>query len=420
MSRSARRASALALTVALIGAGIAISSPAVAAIPARVLPTGVSLTNAGTLVAPDYTVEVDCSLIPGYATYDYDTQFNYAQLPIPLGTVVSVELTNCSDLYVAAYETSETRATAAYTTLDGPDPGLTFEEGIDWVNGDIVPSAATQFEVLPNTVFGVTSGDLDVSIFTIEAPLAVEVADPQGDIVDELEMLIPDNATADMVVADDPQYYDADDDLELGGVTDCGITDGNHFYAEAEVVIENAGIYSFRLANVEPFSADVDFQQPGRYLQDPFLALYSTFTPANGHLGVVGCNDDADLDEFSDFNITSSGTMISDRFSQYTVELQPGTYTLVLTSYDDESEFNVVTAPAVAADPLTRADEVKGGFSSAALGDDETGTVEVWYVASELAATGPSPASGGMLAAGLALVTLGGLAFASRRLWSRA
>ena len=113
MSRSARRASALALTVALIGAGVAISVPAVAAIPARALPTGVSLTNAGTLVAPDYTVEVDCSLIPGETTYDYDTQFGYAQLPIPLGTVVSVELTNCTDLYSAAYDSSETRTTAA-------------------------------------------------------------------------------------------------------------------------------------------------------------------------------------------------------------------------------------------------------------------------------------------------------------------
>ncbi|MEN9620368.1 MAG: hypothetical protein RL499_561, partial [Actinomycetota bacterium] len=44
----------------------------------------------------------------------------------------------------------------------------------------------------------------------------------------------------------------------------------------------------------------------------------------------------------------------------------------------------------------------------------------LWYAESELAATGTSPVSGGVLAAGLALMALGGLAIATRRVVSRA
>jgi hypothetical protein len=290
-------------------------------------------------------------------------------------------------------------------------------EGVEWTNGDVVPLDTAEFELGPNTVFTVLEGTAAAGAFTIYTPLAVTVADPQGDVIDDITMLIPDDATADLVVTDDAQYYDGDGDLALGGIEGCGITEGNHFYAEAEIVIDKRGIYTFRLADLNPISNDLDFQAAELYLEDPFLALYSTFTPADGHQGVVGCNDDADLDEFSDYNITSSGTMMSDRYSQYTVELQPGTYTLVLTSYDDESDFIITTAPVSASE---RDADPKGAFSPTALGVDESGTVEIWYAGSQLAATGPSPVSGGMLAAGLALMTLGGLAFATRRAWSRA
>lgn len=418
MSRSVRRASALALTAALVGAGLIAASPALAADPPRMLPPGVDLANAGTLVDPDYLVDIDCALLPDDTTYDYFTQFDFAVLPIPAGSVVSVSLDNCVDVQTYINNEDETRATAQYTALDGPDAGEAKVAGVDWFSGDVEALTGTEYEVGPNTEFVVLEGGDPSGYFVLDVELAVDVADPRGDLVDEVDLLIPAEADPDLIVADDPQYYDADDDLELGGVTDCGIVDGNHFYGSAEVVIENRGFYSFRVADLDPVSRDVDFRQAYRYLTDPFLALYSSFDPDDAHLGVVGCNDDSDLDADSDFYLTSTGTMMSDRYSQFTVELQPGTYTLVLTSYADVSEFIDVAAPAASA--RERGDDTKGAFAPTALGDDETGTVEVWFEASELAATGPSQASGGMLAAGLALMTLGGLVFATRRRFSRA
>lgn len=416
MSRSTRRASALALAVALVGAGFAVASPALAVAPGQSLPPGVVLTNTGTFAAPDYTIEVDCSLIPGDGTYDFYTQLDFAVLPIPVGSTVRVETANCTDAYVAIDSYSDTRATATFTPLGGALDGVPQVEGTDWTDGDIVSLDTTVYEVGPNTQFALLEGDFPNGYFYIYVPLAVDVADPQGELLDDITMVIPDNATADLFIADDAQYYDGFGDLTLAGFDECGIVAGDHFYAEAEVVIDKRGLYTFRVADLSPISQDIDFLQSSLYLQDPFLALYSSFDPADGHAGVVGCDDDSDLDEFSDYNITSSGTMISDRYSQFTVELQPGTYTLVLTSYDDESEFILTAAPVSASE----SDADLKGLSPAALGVNETATIELWYAESQLAATGPNPVSGGMLALGLALMTLGGLVFATRRLWSRA
>jgi len=420
MSRPVRRISALALTVALVGAGLAISSPAGAApSPARVLPPGVSLSNAGTLAAPEYTLQVDCSEIRDSGTYDYDTQFDFAEVAIPLGDVVTVLTSNCSNAYLDVVDFDEPRATPAYTPIGGANDGVIQESGSEWSNATYVSLDTTEFTVGPNTRFTTleTSAFID-GYFNLYVSLAVAVADPQGDLLEEVSMAIPGNATPDMVVADDLQYYNGDGDLELGGIDGCGISPGDHYYAENSVIVEKAGIYSFRVSNTDPTSLDVDFQQPERYLQDPFLALYSTFTPADGHLGVVGCDDDSDLDEFSDYNITSDGVMISDSFPQFSVVLQPGSYTLVLTSFNADQDFTIAAAPVSA--NVDRPEDPKGGFSSAAFGEDESAIIGVWYAESQLAATGPSPVSGGMLAPGLALMALGGLMFATRRAWSRA
>lgn len=418
MSRSIRGVAAFSLTAVVVGAGLVAASPA-AAFTARSLPPGVDFANAGTLIDPDYLVDIDCSLIPDDSTYDYDTQFDYADLPVPADAVVTVSVQNCDSVQLYS-NSDDPRVTPQYTPLDGPDAGVAQVFGTDWDSGDIDPLTATEYEVGPNTEFTVLDGDDPAGYFILDVEFLVDVADPQGDLVDELDLTIPGDADADMVVADDPQYYDAFDDLELGGVTDCGITDGNHFWASTEVVIENRGFYSFRVADLDPISSDVDFQQPDRYMTDPFLALYSTFDPANAHLGVVGCNDDSDLDVYGDYYLTSSGTVMSDRYSQFTVELQPGTYTLVLTSYDDESEFDVAAAPAAASAPGDSPDDTKGVVSPAAFGEDETGTIEIWFEASQLAATGPSELNGGILAAGLTLMTLGGLTLVTRRRASRA
>lgn len=412
MTRTIHRPMALAISATLIGAGLMVAAPAFA-VGGMSLPLGVTVTNAGTLASPDYTVTVDCAVVPGNGNYDYDTQYDSIYLPVGAADAVTVETTNCFDAYPRIDNTDETRVTAQFTPLDGPGAGTPQLVDVDWVDGNYIPMTATDYAVGPNTTFEVQSGE--DNYFVVTVPLAVEVADPLGTLVDEFDMVLAADATSGMVVADESEYYDeAEEDLLLGGVEGCDIIPGNHYYEAVELTVTSAGRYAFRIAELSPASNDLDYSQPDRVLTDPFLAVYTSFAPASAHGGVIACNDDADLDEFSSYNLTSTGTMMSDRYSQLEVDLQPGTYTLVLTSYGDADRF----APGMA--PATEADSDKSMLTPAALGENETASIEMWVDPAQLAATGPSPVSGGMLAAGLALMALGGLAFASRRVWSRA
>lgn len=404
---------ALAISATLIGVGLMVAAPAFA-VAGMSLPPGVTVTNAGTLASPEYTVTVDCAVVPGNLSYNYNTQYDSIYLPVFADDVVTVETTNCFEGYPLVDNYDERRVSAQFTPLDGPSAGTPQIRGIQWDDSKpFVALTGTDYAVGPNTRFEVQSGG--DNYFVVTVPLAVEVADPLGTLVDEFDMVLAADATSGMVVADEREYYDAaEDDHLLGGVKGCNIMSGNHYYEATELTVTAAGRYAFRIAELSPASNDIDYSQPYRVLTDPFLAVYTSFAPASGHSGVIACNDDADLDEVSSYNLTSSGTMMSDRYSQLEVDLQPGTYTLVLTSYGDAEYFEPGMAPAV--EPAFD----KAMFTPAAMGENETASIEMWFDPAELAATGPSPISGGMLAAGLALMTLGGLAFATRRLWSRA
>lgn len=413
MTRTIQRPVALAISAALIGAGLMVAAPAFA-LGGMSLPPGVTVTNAGTLASPDYTVTIDCAVVPGNLSYDYDTQFDSVYLPVGADDVVTVETTNCFEGYPRVDNYDERRVSAQFTALDGPTAGTPQIRGIAWDDDSpFVALTGNDYAVGPNTRFEVQSGE--DNYFVVAVPLAVEVADPLGTLVDEFDMVLASDATSGMVVADESEYFDdVEEELLLGGVAGCGIFPGNHYYEAVELTVTSAGRYAFRIAELSPASNAVDYSQPDRVLTDPFLAVYTSFVPASAHGGVIACNDDADLDEFSDYNLTSSGTMMSDRYSQLEVDLQPGTYTLVLTSYGDAARFEPGMAPAV--DVATD----KAMLTPAALGENEAASIEMWHDPAQLAATGPSPVSGGMLAVGLALMAFGGLAFASRRVWSRA
>lgn len=409
MVLASRRASVVALTLALVGAGVAVSSPAVAANPVPTLGPGVVVINSGTLAAPEFLVEVNCDLVLGDGDYT-DFLLGSARLPIPADATVRLELSGCTQAEVLRYDDGETRVTQQFTPLGGATPGVAQEFPSDWNDYDIVALDSTVYEIGPNVEFTVTEADFATSRFTVLTPLAIPVPNPQGTLVEDVTLTLPASASDVMTVVDDLQYYDSNNDLVLGGIAGCRISMGDHLYSETEIDIDSAGLYTFRVAGVSPQTSKLVFTQDRYYLSEPFLALYSTFTPANGHLGVLACNDDSDLDPESEHYITSSGDLLSVDFPQFSATLQPGTYTLVLTSARSVTDFTGVSTTA----------GTSGSFSPAAFGTNESANIELWFAQSQLAATGPSPISGGMLAAGLALVTLGGLVFATRRMWSRA
>lgn len=368
--------------------------------------------NNGTLTDPDYAIEIDCAELP--TLDDYGIQWQYLELPTQLGDTVEVDLVNCGDMVLDTANGSETRVTAQYRFLDGAEAGQMRVLGTDWVNDDVRSVVGSTIELGPNTVITVLD-DADAEperYFSVVAAFAPGVADPAGVLLNTLEPVVAADAAADMIVDDEPAYYDENDDLLLGGIEGCTILPGQHYAGTTTVTIDQAGSYTFRTAALDPVSLDLDQTQAYRYLTDPFIALYSDFDRSDAHAGVLGCNDDSDLDEEARFYVTGNDMLMGARYPQFTVDLQPGTYTLVLTSWSDTNDFSMdsepVALPEAGADP-------KISVVPAALGVDETASVEVWGPQPALADTGASDDAGLALGAGLALIALGGTVLVLRR-----
>jgi len=119
----------------------------------------------------------------------------------------------------------------------------------------------------------------------------------------------------------------------LGRVAGCGIQPGAHVYKTLGVSITTAGDFTFRVISTNPESAQLDNRNPFSAINDPFLAVYQDFDPANPGTGVVGCNDDS-----GDSGVLSDGeTVVDGLFSRFSRTLTPGDYTLVLTTFGTAS-----------------------------------------------------------------------------------
>jgi hypothetical protein len=132
--------------------------------------------------------------------------------------------------------------------------------------------------------------------------------------------------------------WDFTDPAHMAGNEFCAIEDESgdyHPYTTDTVRILEAGTYTFRIVN-----------SPG--VRDPFLALYEgTVDKANPDAGVIGCNDDIDnndppYDDLEDGDLFDDNGFddydypeLDEYFSLFEVELQPGTYTIMLTTFSD-------------------------------------------------------------------------------------
>lgn len=138
----------------------------------------------------------------------------------------------------------------------------------------------------------------------------------------------------------------------LGGISGCGIVIlGNaptaHVYGTVSFVVSTAGDYTFRVVDSSPRLSGPD-SSPYSLIypaviptSDMFLALYdSTIDLATDpNQGVLGCNDDSDpyataYGAGPTSLYTTSGQFVNLKFPQFSVtNLQPGTYTIVLTDW---------------------------------------------------------------------------------------
>lgn len=132
----------------------------------------------------------------------------------------------------------------------------------------------------------------------------------------------------------------ADGDHLLGGKRLCGLeVDGGqrHIYTTLDVTIVKAGLYTFRAVDSSPvgyYISDGDFHP----IADSFLALYSSFDPQNPDENVLGCNDDLN-DRFGYDNnpvaeVLSDGSWMEGHHPYFSADLQPGEYTLLVTTWE--------------------------------------------------------------------------------------
>ncbi|MBU3702014.1 MAG: hypothetical protein FGM58_08210 [Acidimicrobiia bacterium] len=133
-----------------------------------------------------------------------------------------------------------------------------------------------------------------------------------------------------------------DSEHYLGGIDTCGLATDDpepspHIYSTIAIEVLIGGSYTFRGIGSTPPGSYLSSLNATNEIEDPFLALYSSFDPSNPDNGVVGCNDDLnDLFGYGNTQMAEQldgGVLMEGHQPYFTTTLSPGKYTLVLTTW---------------------------------------------------------------------------------------
>jgi LPXTG-motif cell wall-anchored protein len=330
---------------------------AVALASAALVGLGLSVPTAASAATTEY--DIDC----------VDMTATYANFPVVPGNTVTLNLTGFDSVYdFVSGNTTPVNPAGETFELAAGDEVIFYDDGSDTCSQEFY---AWVFEAAPETV---PSGS---HLFTQE--ITIPLGAPQVTLTED----------------EDGEHF-------LGGDEDCGLSTemhGIHVYGTLDVTVTTAGVFTFRGMYSNPLGdyVPINVFDP---IGDPFLAVYSSFDPANPDAGVVGCNDDAnDVNDENDAEFLSDGTIIDGHQPWFTAALAPGNYTLVLMTWEDLSDEDLANGFA----PYNEEDFVVGPKST---------TFELWgpegslQLGHQLAATGVDVTP---IAATGALVLLGGL-----------
>ena len=119
---------------------------------------------------------------------------------------------------------------------------------------------------------------------------------------------------------------------ELASNNNCvlGTSNAKRFYQTQSLNVVKGGSYTFRIVGTT-----------GDIISDPFLVLYSALNTANLDSGLVGCADDytPSGDAGAENSFISSGTAFNPYYSYFKVDLTPGNYTALLTTFSGYDTF---------------------------------------------------------------------------------
>lgn len=334
------------------------------------------------------------SVAPDLSTFVFDCiQHDDANYDIPIyGDSVEITFENC---------------TAGETVLDLADTGFATISNV--AVEDINPLPVGDMIVTADADIEVRDGENNWSA-NLRFEAAYDMPNPAGVQLVDSSQSIP--VSAPEVSYGTAEEISLEEEIEIGGVTECGIIPGVHVYATQTFTVNLAGDYAFRVTGVDPVTSYHDeLHAEDHPFSDPMVALYEGWNPASTASGIVGCNDDLnDLTigghDFSepDFNLTQQGDYIEGHYSYFeATELQPGVYTMVFTTWG-----------AVSSSEWAAGDDGSDEWAPA----EATVYFDVWgpedgLVAGSLAATGVEP--GLALWSGLALAGTGVAITVARR-----
>jgi hypothetical protein len=222
----------------------------------------------------------------------------------------------------------------------------------------------------------------DLYIVVVDVP---DVADPVGTLRQSGDISIAATPTLEMTVDDNT----GGDGHYLGGDPNCALVEGAHAYATGTLTVDRSGDYSIRVVNTNPLTDSTTAWGADLPMSDPFLAVYSSFDPANPDANIVGCNDDGDNNhgdepgDYPEWGATLSPQyLINGLYPWFSSKLAAGSYTYVLTTYADVGIANW-----------------EGGA--------QTATIEVWGLDDALADTGARDVPAWVTFGGLAIVIVG-------------
>jgi hypothetical protein len=203
------------------------------------------------------------------------------------------------------------------------------------------------------------------------------LADPDVTVLTPLELARTETMT---IPATGPSWFSVGREEDVGeeahaldGNDDCELMSGDHPYTQISLDIASSGDFTFRVSgtsprteqNVQALELDsLAYGIDNTPIADPFLAVYTSFDPENPDDNVVGCNDDR-----PNYAYLNSGIVFSELWPQFDASLEPGTYTLVMTTYED----------AVSADWTTWSNSTA-----------QTASMELWGTAGAITPTSPT------------------------------
>lgn len=379
-------------TSATLGLASAATAADIATYPFAFLP-GLTINTP----YPDYELEVDCD------EWVADAEYGDVELVWVPGGSLLVSLTCVPDSVIQDWIDED---------LDEGE----FPSGVEGVMAETGFDVA--YEVDPNTRLEIEIGD---ETFVVEYWATIEIDDPTGGRLFTETLTTPANGAQAVDFADGEAVNDNDFECNLGG---------ERVYALAEFTVLEGGEFTFRIVDVAPRQSgefrldDGDFEwwiyypNPwGDYvpISDPYLVLYKNFDAGMPNDGQVGCNDDTNAIDlsFSADPRDSLDRYISDVYSELVLELEPGQYTLMLTTWDSVGALDLGL------------DEVKIGSASESFAPAEyqldglpvqSAVVEFWGADDSLelghtellADTGPQSVVPGWLAGGAVLALLVG------------